>query len=149
MSWVDPATAGIIPSHVLVQWWGKLGQCLWQWSSVGLHSQRMFLSNRNLQINTRSWNNIERAYHPYNAKIYLYKPWRPKGFFSIWNVLVNYFGFIWIPMLRVYGNYKFVNSFSDERRQNLTSDVCRRQIVTSKSRFPSWKSKIFTMTVDP
>ena len=47
------------------------------------------------------------------------------------NVLViSFFCFIWIPMLWVYGHYKYVYSFSagiDSRRQNLTStDPYRR-----------------------
>ena len=35
--------------------------------------------------------------NPYNAEIFLYKPWRPKGFFQfeiIINVLVSFFPFI-------------------------------------------------------
>ena len=48
--------------------------------------------------------------NPWNAKIYLYKSWKPKGcvqFKIIINVLVSSFRFIWIPMLRVYGHYVF------------------------------------------
>ena len=40
------------------------------------------------------------------------------------NILVSVFRFIWIPMLWVYGHYKYLNSYSvgiDFRRQNLTS----------------------------
>ena len=79
-----------------------------------------------------------------------------KAFFKfeiLINVLVIYFRFIWIPMLWVYGHYKYFYSYSaviDFRRHNLTSvdvrfwrlksiwrlksksDVCRRQILTSK-----------------
>ena len=67
--------------------------------------------------------------------IFLYKPWRPKGFFQfeiIITVLVSSFRFIWIPMLWVYGHYKYFHSYSagiDFSRQNLTS---RRQILTTK-----------------
>ena len=42
------------------------------------------------------------------------------------NVLVSYFRFIWIPILWVYDQYKYVYSYSagiDFRRQNLTSKV--------------------------
>ena len=40
-----------------------------------------------------------------------------EGFFPIWNhhninVLVGSFRFIWIPMLWLYGHYKWSNSFS-------------------------------------
>ena len=47
--------------------------------------------------------------------ILLYKPWRPKGFFQlkiIRNVFVSAFWFIWIPMLWVYGRYKYVYCYS-------------------------------------
>ena len=59
--------------------------------------------------------------------IFLYKPWSPKGLFQfeiIINVLVSTFWFIWIPMLWVYDQYKYFNSFSagiNFRRPNLTS----------------------------
>ena len=49
-----------------------------------------------------------------------------KGFFQfeiIINVLVSFFRFIWIPMLYVYGHYKYYYSYiagNDFRRQNLT-----------------------------
>ena len=70
-----------------------------------------------------SWSNS------YNAEIFSYKPWRPKGFFQfkiIINVLVISFRFIWIPVLWVYGHYKYFYSYSagiDFRRQILTSKV--------------------------
>ena len=44
------------------------------------------------------------------------------------NVLVSSFRFIWIPMLWVYGNYKYFYSYSagiDFSRQNLTSTDVR------------------------
>ena len=42
-------------------------------------------------------------FNPYNAEIYLYKPWRQV--FLIWNdVLVSSFHFIWIHMLWIYGH---------------------------------------------
>ena len=47
--------------------------------------------------------------NPNNAKILLYKPWRPKGFLqfeTIINVLVSSLRFIWVPMLWVYDHYK-------------------------------------------
>ena len=61
----------------------------------------------------------------------LYKSWRPKGFFQfeiILIVLVCSLWFIWIPMLWVYGHYKYVNSFSAGIvfiGQNLTSTGVR------------------------
>ena len=51
-----------------------------------------------------------------------------KGYFHfeiIINVFVSFFRFTWIPMLWVYDQYKYVNSYSadiDFIRQNLTSD---------------------------
>ena len=59
--------------------------------------------------------------------IFLYKSWGPKGFIQfeiIINVSVVSFWFIWIPMLWVYGHYKYIYSFSAGIvfiRQNLTS----------------------------
>ena len=50
--------------------------------------------------------------------IILYKPWRPKGLFQfeiIINVFVSSFWFIWIPMLWVYGLYKYLCSPSQCR----------------------------------
>ena len=50
------------------------------------------------------------GFNPYNADIFLYKPWRPKGFVQfqiIINVLVSSFWRILIPMLRVHGHYKY------------------------------------------
>ena len=44
---------------------------------------------------------------------YFIKPWRPKVFFQfeiIINVLVSSSRFIWIPMLWVYGHWKYVDS---------------------------------------
>ena len=75
--------------------------------------------------------NLVRLINSYNAEIFLYKSWRPKGFSRfeiIRNVSVSSFCFIWIPMLWVYGHYKLFNSFSagtDFRRQNLTSKDVR------------------------
>ena len=63
----------------------------------------------------------------YSAELFVYKQWRPNIFFQfeiIINVLVFSFLFIWIPMLWVYGHYKYFNSFSAGTifiRQNLTS----------------------------
>ena len=76
-----------------------------------------------------------------NAEIFLYKPWKPKGFFQfeiIINILVSSFRFIWIPMLWFYGVSKLFISFSAGtvfKRQNLPStesEVIGRQILTSK-----------------
>ena len=41
--------------------------------------------------------------------------WKPKGFFQfkiILIALVSYFRFIWIPMLWIYGHYKYFYSYS-------------------------------------
>ena len=63
-----------------------------------------------------------------------YKPWKPKGFFQfeiIINVLFSrfsYFRLIWIPMLWVYGHWKYFHPYSagiDFRRHNLTSTDVR------------------------
>ena len=65
--------------------------------------------------------------NPYNADIFVYKPWQPKFFFQfeiILNFLVSSFRFIWIPMLWFSGHYKYCNSFSAVivlRCQNLMS----------------------------
>ena len=62
--------------------------------------------------------------NPYNAELLFTKPWRPKIVFLfkiIINVLVSSFWFIWIPMLWIYGHYKYFNSFSVFTRQNLMS----------------------------
>ena len=64
-------------------------------------------------------------------ELFLYKPWRPKGFFRfeiVINVLVISFRFIWIPMLWVYYQYEYVYSYSagiDFIRHNLTSTDVR------------------------
>ena len=41
-----------------------------------------------------------KRFNPYIAEIFLYKSWRPKGVlrFEV-NVFVNFFRFIWIPVL--------------------------------------------------
>ena len=65
-------------------------------------------------------------------------------------------------MLWVYGQHKYVNSYSagiDFSRQNLTytgdklwsseCDVCRRQILTSKVDPRAVRVKIFLMAADP
>ena len=60
-----------------------------------------------------------------------------KGFFHIEiiiNVLVSYVRFIWIPVLWVYGHYKYIYSYSagiDFRRQILTSKVDPRSVGVS------------------
>ena len=62
---------------------------------------------------------------------FLHKLWRSKGLFQfeiIINVLVSTFWFIWIPMLWVYGRYKYFYSHSagsDFRHQNMTSTDVR------------------------
>ena len=53
--------------------------------------------------------------NPCKAELFVFKPWRPKGYFLfeiIINVLVISFWFIWIPMLWVYDHYKYFNSFN-------------------------------------
>ena len=47
--------------------------------------------------------------NPYNAELFFYKSWSPKGFIQfeiIINVLVGFFWFIiiWLPMLWVYSH---------------------------------------------
>ena len=65
--------------------------------------------------------------HATNELSWLYRPRDQSVFFQfeiIKNVLVS--SLIWIPVLLVYGNYKYFNSFSsgtDFRRQILTSEV--------------------------
>ena len=67
----------------------------------------------------------------YNAELFFFNPWRLKGFFQfeiILNVLVGSLRFIWIPMLWVYGQWKYFNSFGAGIvfiRQNLTSTDVR------------------------
>ena len=79
---------------------------------------------------------------PYNAEICLYKPSRSMGFLQfeiIINVLLSSSRFIWIPMLLVYGRYKYLNYFSvgnDFIRQNLTSTDVRFWRIKS---FPALK----------
>ena len=68
---------------------------------------------------------------PYNAEIILYITMETKGVFQFEttrNVLVSSFCFIWIPMLWVWGYYKYFYSYSagiDFSRQNLTSTDVR------------------------
>ena len=72
-----------------------------------------------------------RAVSPYNAEICLYKPWRPKDFVQfeiIIHILVSYFRIIWIPMLWVYGRYKYFTLLERDRpyrHQNLTDTYIR------------------------
>ena len=71
---------------------------------------------------------LKNTLNPYNTELFLFKPWRLKGFFfnfkssqMCWLVIS---GFIWIPMLWVYDHYKYFNSFSAGivfTRLNLTS----------------------------
>ena len=67
---------------------------------------------------------------PYNAELFLFKPWRLKcvQFEIIRFVLVSSFRIIWIPMLWVYNHYTYFNSFGAGTvfiRQNLTSTNVR------------------------
>ena len=59
-----------------------------------------------------------------------------KGFFQFEifiNVLFTFFRFIWIPMVWVYVQYKYLNSFQcGDRVYASESDVQIRQIVTYK-----------------
>ena len=67
----------------------------------------------------------------YNAELFLYKQWRLKSTFEfeiIINVLVSSFRFICVPMIWVYGHYKFFN-FSV---RGSILNVYRRQMLTSK-----------------
>ena len=63
--------------------------------------------------------------------------WDEKFFFQfvvIINFLLSSFWFSWITMLWVYGHYKYFYSYCagiDFGPHNLTSSVCRRQILTS------------------
>ena len=65
-----------------------------------------------VEANTRRWPDVcimlaHRLLNPYDAEIFLLKPWRLKGFIQFEipiNVLVSSFWFIWIPMLWVYGH---------------------------------------------
>ena len=65
------------------------------------------------------------------ALTYFCKKHEEKGLFQlefIINILVSFFWFIWIPMLWIYGHYKYYNSFSVGTvfiRQNLTSTDVR------------------------
>ena len=64
----------------------------------------------------------QRSNYLYNAEIFVYKPWRPKGFVSIWNHLIS-FRFIEPPMLWFYSHSKYFYSFSAGTvfiHQNLT-----------------------------
>ena len=69
--------------------------------------------------------------NPWSADIFLCETIGIKGFFQfliIINVLVSSFHFIWIPILWVYGLYKYFYSYGmgiDFRRQNLTSTDVR------------------------
>ena len=58
---------------------------------------------------------IADAGYPYNAEIFVYKPWRPKGFFNLTSLKLSQsaccFRFIWILILWVYDHYNFKNSF--------------------------------------
>ena len=80
------------------------------------------------------------------------------GFFQfeiIINVSVSSFWFIWIPMLWVYGHYKYVDSYSaaiDFSRQNLTlTDLrfCRLKSISVRVKgakifvYEPWKPKGF------
>ena len=55
--------------------------------------------------------------NPYNAEVFLHKPWRPKCK-TIKNVLFSSFRFIWIQMLWVYDHLKDFNTSS-----TLSTDV--------------------------
>ena len=81
----------------------------------------------------------------YNAEIFLYKPWRPKGYCQfgiIINVLVSCFRFIWIPMLSGLLPLEYFHSFSAGSvfiRQHLTSTDVR---CWRKKTVPSLKGLI-------
>ena len=68
----------------------------------------------------------------YNAVLYLYKLWRLKAFVQfeiIITVSIYSFRFIRIPILVVYGHYKY---FTPILRGSTLDVVYRRQILTSK-----------------
>ena len=62
----------------------------------------------------------------HSADIFLYKPWKPKGFFLAGSLRI-----IWIPMLWVYGHYKYSNSYS-AGSLHVRIWLYRRQARTSK-----------------
>ena len=71
-------------------------------------------SSRNLRkLKPREFYQIYSKSHSLRVTLnnILYKLWRPREQFEIIiNVLVSSFCLIWIPMLRVYGNYKYFTS---------------------------------------
>ena len=109
---------------------------------VGIHRDR----DQTLPLHQKDPDQTgRRVANPYNAEILSYK-WRSTVFLQfeiIINVLVSSFYFIWIPVLRVYGHYKYFNSFSSGIhfiRQNLTStDVRFWRIKSTDVRF--WRIK--------
>ena len=100
---------------------------IWWWVTRGKH-KTFFLLTLN----------------PWSAELFLQNPWKPEDFFTqfeiIFNVSVTSSRFIWIPMLWVYGHYKYFYSYSvgiyfSRRRQILTTKVYPRTVrVNSESR---------------
>ena len=87
------------------------------------------------------WLGCNSCLNPSNTEIFLYKPWRPKGFLTIISVLiiiVSSFRFICIPMLCSYGytaiiNMLFINYSSAGtvfRRRQMSVDVRLRRLKT-------------------
>ena len=92
------------------------------WSTVCKSRYVVFAVHCNVNPNVKTFRKCKLP----QSWIFLYKPWRPKGFIQfeiIINVLVGSFWFILILMLWVYGHYKYIYSFSAGIvfiRQNLT-----------------------------
>ena len=88
-------------------------------------------------INTYSNSDLKRW-------IIFLKTLETKGIFSIWshhkqiNVFISSFRFLWIPMLWVYGHYKYVNSHSAE------SDFSRQYLTHTDVRF--WRLTLLRST---
>ena len=74
-------------------------------SATALHAVCRLTHCKTSGVSLRS--NFILTHNLYNPEIFLYKLWRPKGFFQlgiIINVSVSTFCFIWIRMVRVYGH---------------------------------------------
>ena len=116
-------------------WYGNLLCCGWLMQASSALYCEILPHMARLQQST-CW------FHHYNAELFLSKPWRLKGVFQLWiiiNVSVISFLFIWIPVLWVYGHYKYLNYFSAAiffLRQILTSTDVR---IWRKKTIPALK----------
>ena len=54
------------------------------------------------------WIDGQTAVNPYNAIIFLFKPWRRNVFFQFQIILFSSFRFIWIPVLWVCAHYNYL-----------------------------------------